>query len=214
MEGGGRGWRDGEGGRGIDGRGGGTGGEGGSAGPRRHVFVVVCRIILVVYPCCRVPVASLSSRAPLLCGRPVLSSRVVYPCGCHGAWCQRAGKGLVGCCCHGWKLVVGCCCRLWGGVGGPLWPFMGAAGRGELSSSLVVVVGHCWHWWGVVVGPLCSSRVLVVLWFHVVVRLYSLCCVAVVGSLLSCVVVLCVSKVGLEVREVSTYCGVLVQNNE
>ena len=31
---------------------------------------------------------------------------------------------------------------------------------------------------------------------------------------MSCVVVLCVSKVGLEVREVSTYCGVLVQNNE
>ena len=91
---------------------------------------------------------------------------------------------------------------------------MGAGGRGGLLSSLVVVVGHCWRWWGVVVGPLCSSRVLVVLWFHIVVRLYSLCHVAVVGSLLSCVVVLCVSKVGLEVREVSTYCGVLVQNNE
>ena len=55
---------------------------------------------------------------------------------------------------------------------------MGAGGRGGPSSSLVVVVGRCWCRWGVVVGPLCSSRVLVMLWFHVVV-----------GSLLCCVVV-------------------------
>ena len=31
---------------------------------------------------------------------------------------------------------------------------------------------------------------------------------------MSCVIVLCVSKMGWEVREVSTYCGVLVQDNE
>ena len=99
----------------------------------------------------------------------------------------------------------------------------------------MAVYGCWWAWWAVVVlnggrGPLlalvgccggssllvaCPGRVVVVvLWFHVVVGLYSLCRVAVVGSLLSCVIVLCVSKVGLEVREVSTYCGVLVQNNE
>ena len=46
-------------------------------------------------------------------------------------------------CLHMLWVVLGCCCCLWGGVGGPLWPFMGAGGHGGPSLSLVVVMGCC-----------------------------------------------------------------------
>ena len=38
----------------------------GVAGPRRRVFVVVRRVVLVAYPRCRVLVVGLSSRAPVV----------------------------------------------------------------------------------------------------------------------------------------------------
>ena len=52
----------------------------------RRRIVVVHRVVLVVYPCCRVPVAGLSSCAPLSCGRPVLLS-------CGGAHSPLVGVG-------------------------------------------------------------------------------------------------------------------------
>ena len=91
-------------------------------------------------------------------------------------------------CLHMLWVVLGCCCRLWGGVGGPLWPFMGAGGW----AIIVLGGGH-----GLLCGgPLCSSCVLVVLWFHVVVGSW-LCCVLVVRLWLSCIIVLwCQQKKG------------------
>ena len=57
------------------------------------------RIPVVVSPysaCLRVPLLSCPrSLSSLSCGRPVLSSRV-FPCGCRGAWCQRAGRTSLG----------------------------------------------------------------------------------------------------------------------
>ena len=47
--------------------------------------------------CLRVPPLSCPcSLSSLSCGRPVLSSSVVFPCGCRGAWCQRAGRDELG----------------------------------------------------------------------------------------------------------------------
>ena len=77
----------------------------GSAGPRCCIFVVICRIVLITYPCCCVLVVGLSSHAPLscpcflsslLCGCPVLPPHIIFPCGCYGTWCQQAGRDKLG----------------------------------------------------------------------------------------------------------------------
>ena len=82
----------------------------------------------------------------------ILHSLVIGGCVAGRLWLQVSSH----CCCPHLDvvschiIVFTCCGWCWavvaicgGGVGGPLWPFMGAGGRGGPSLSLVVVMGCC-----------------------------------------------------------------------
>ena len=74
----------------------------------------------------------------------------------------------------------------WGGVGGPLWLFMGAGGHGGPSSSLVVVMGCC-------VGSslliMCAGHVVVPRCCQVMVVLCHCCRIVVIVPCCCCWVV-------------------------